>query len=298
MQLIYAFRRENVYPHTGAGMNLPAGPARAEFLTRSKAMAFDGLELGAAASAADTDIAALREELSDAGLPCLAVRGGGGFTHPRTVEGSKQSLRNAIVYASKIGATVVNTVLGTPARDPSGPGLAWGEASCQGSSRTATHEDFDRTAAAIREAADVAADVGVDISIEVHQHSIVDNSWSALRLMDLVDQPNVGINPDLGNVLWTYDEPEESCEAAIVALAAHTKYWHCKNLYRVNVPDLRRSVFLQVPLPEGEIDYRFALSALCGAGYTGHVAIEGIRLGDQFARDRASAEYMRGLFAE
>ena len=298
MQLVYAFRRENVHPHTGGGMHLPAGPARAEFLTRSKAMGFDGLELGAGNGTADTDIAAARAEIEDAGLPCLAVRGGGGFTHPRTYQSSKDALRNAIVYASKIGATVVNSVLGTPPRDPSGAGLKWGEKSCQGSSRGATHEDFERTAAALFEASRVAADVGVDISIEVHQHSIVDNSWSALRLMELLDQPNVGINPDLGNVLWTYDVPEESCEDAIVALAPHTKYWHCKNLYRVNVPEVRRSVFLQVPLPEGEIDYRFALSALRGAGYDGHVAIEGIRLGDQFARDRASAEYMRSLLAE
>ena len=297
MQLVYAYRRENVHPHTGGGMNLPAGQARTEFLTRSKAMGFDGLELGAGDSTADADIAALRDELADAGLPCLAVRGGG-FTHPRTRQRSVDSLRNAIVYASKIGATVVNSVLGTPLRDPSGPGLTWGERTCQGSSRTATHADFEATAAAIIDASGVAADVGVDITVEVHQHSIVDNSWSALRLMELVARSNVGINPDLGNVLWTYDVPEESCEAAIVALAPHTKYWHCKNLYRVNVPDLQRSVFLQVPLPEGEIDYRFALSALRGVGYTGHVAIEGIRLGDQFARDRASVDYMRGLLAQ
>jgi sugar phosphate isomerase/epimerase len=299
MQLVYAFRRENVYPHQGAGMHLPGGTARAEFLRRSKDVGFDGLELGAGGALNDDAIPALRSELEDAGLPCLAVRGGGGFTHPRTHEGSKESLKNAVRYAAKIGASVVNTVLGTPARDPSGPGSgSWGEAVCQGSSRTATHEDFDRTAAGILPAARLGGDLGVDISIEVHQHSIVDNSWSALRLLGLLDQPNVGVNPDLGNVLWTYDVPEESCEDAIVALAPHTKYWHCKNLYRVNVPDLQRSIFLQVSLPEGEIDYRFALSALRAANYSGHVAVEGIRLGDQFRRDRDSAEYMRALLNE
>lgn len=298
MKLVYAFRRENVHPHLGAGMSLPAGPARAEFLGRSKAMGFDGIELGAGDALNDDAIAGLKEELGQAGMPCLAIRGGGGFTHPRTHEGSKESLKNAVRYAAKVGASVVNTVLGTPPRDPSGPGLAWGEAVCQGSSRTATHEDFDRTAAGIFEAARIGGDLGVDISIEVHQHSIIDNSWSALRLLHLLDQPNVGVNPDLGNILWTYDVPEETCEDAIVALAPHTKYWHCKNLYRVNVPDLRRSVFVQVPLPDGEIDYRFALSALCAAGYAGHIAIEGVRLGDQFRRDRESAEYMRALLHE
>ena len=30
---------------------------------------------------------------------------------------------------------------------------------------------------------------GVSITIEVHQHSIADNSWSALHLLDLTDSP-------------------------------------------------------------------------------------------------------------
>ena len=162
----------------------------------------------------------------------------------------------------------------------------------------AREADFLQNAAAISEVAKVAADLGIEIAIEIHQNSIADNSWSALHLLSLIDQPNVGVNPDLGNIYWTYDIPEESCEDAIVALAPHTKYWHCKSLYRVHIPNLERSIFVQVPLPEGEIDYRFAIAALLAEGYDGFLAIEGVHFGDQFHRDGQSVAYVRSVIRE
>jgi sugar phosphate isomerase/epimerase len=107
--------------------------------------------------------------------------------------------------------------------------------------------------------------------VEVHQNSLVDNAWSAQLIHGLVGRPNFGINPDLGNLYWTYDVPEESPEDCIRKLAPIAVYWHCKNLLRVYHPEMQRSVFLRVPLPDGEIDYRFALSAMRAAGYAGFV---------------------------
>ena len=63
-------------------------------------------------------------------------------------------------------------------------------------------------------------------------------------------------------------------------MAPHAKYWHLKNLRRTFVPGEDFALFHQTPLPDGEIDYRFAVSAMLAAGYTGDYAIEGLRLGD------------------
>jgi len=202
-------------------------------------------------------------------------------------------------FAAWIGADIANMTVGTPAIEPRGRGARnTGESVSQGSSRTASEADFERTAAGIREVGGIASELGVQISIEVHQHSIVDNSWSALHLLDLIDRDNVGVNPDLGNIYWTYDVPEETSEAAIVALAPRAKYWHCKNLLRVHVEEVGRAIFLRVPLPDGEIDYRFAISAMRAAGYGGAVAIEGMREGDQISSDGKSAAYARALLRE
>lgn len=157
---------------------------------------------------------------------------------------------------------------------------------------------YEALAAACRAACDQAAAVGVSISVEVHQNSLVDNSWSAQLIHELVGRRNFGINPDLGNVYWTYDVPEESPEDCIRKLAPLSVYWHCKNLLRVYHPEMQRSVFLRVPLPDGEIDYRFALSAMRAAGYTGYMAIEGAATGDQFHADWASLAYARTVCAE
>lgn len=296
MKIAYAFRRCASYPYNGPGLPTDASDRR-QFLAKVKEIGFEGIELPAM-NLADAAVDTLRAELEDAGVPCVAIRGGGGAAHPRVAAANKKRMEEAVQFASKIGASVVNSTVTTPPRDPGGKGTYRGESVSQGSSRYASEADYERTANAVADVANVAADLGVEISIEVHQNSIADNSWSALHLRGLIDAPNVGINPDLGNIYWTYDIPEESCEDAIVALAPHVNYWHCKSLCRVHIPDLETAIYVQVPLPDGEIDYRFAIAALLDAGYEGYLAIEGVRDGDAFHQDGRSVAYVKSLLAE
>jgi sugar phosphate isomerase/epimerase len=205
----------------------------------------------------------------------------------------------AIRYAGWTGASVVNTAMVTPPTHPDGPGAdRRGEQVSQGASRTASEQDFRDTAEQLRTYGHTAADVGVNIAIEVHQGSIADNSSATLHLLDLVGLRNVGANPDLGNIYWHYEHPEETSEAAIVALAPRALYWHCKNLRRAHIPELRRSFFTRVPLPDGDIDYRFAISAMQAASYPGYLAIEGAQLGDQLSLDKRSVEYVREILSD
>ena len=69
-------------------------------------------------------------------------------------------------------------------------------------------------------------------------------------------------------------------------------------LNRVHVPELDHSYYIRVPLPDGDIDYRFAISAMVEAGYDGYLAIEGANTGDQLYKDRRSVNYVRGILAE
>jgi sugar phosphate isomerase/epimerase len=287
MKIAYAFRRGAFHPHQEIDL-LTDSADRQKYLAKVKEIGFDGIELGVSGGS-DADIDTLRRQLEDAGTPCVAIRGGGA---------NRERLEATVRFTAKIGAGVVNSTVTTPPSDPNAKGTFRGENVSQGASRTASAEDYERTAKVISDVAPVAADLGVAISIEIHQNSIADNSESALRLLDLIDQPNVGVNPDLGNIYWTYDVPEESCEDAIVALAPRSNYWHCKNLFRVNIPELEFSAFLQAPLCDGEIDYRFSLSAMLAAGYDGYLAIEGIRLGDQFYNDGKSVAYVKSVVAE
>src|SRR5207237_792413 len=182
---------------------------------------------------------------------------------------------------------------------PGGPGEGrQGEQVSQGASRTASERDFVESAERLASAGRIAADVNVNIAIEVHQGSIADNSAATLHLLDLVGLKNVGANPDLGNIYWQYEHPDETAEAAIVALAPRSVYWHCKNLRRLHIPEHHRSYFQRVPLPEGDLDYRFAIAAMLAAGYDGYLAMEGAREGDQLSQDRRGIEYVCGLLRE
>ncbi len=296
MKIAYAFRRCASYPYNGPGLPTDASE-RQQFLAKVKDIGFDGIELPAM-NLSEREIDALQSTLEAAEVPCVAVRGGGGAAHPRVAEANKKRMEDAVHFAAKIGAGVVNSTVTTPPRAPGAKGTYRGESVSQGSSRDARAADYERTAIAVNDVANIAAKFGIEISIEVHQNSIADNSWSALHLLELIDAPNVGINPDLGNIYWTYDIPEESCEAAIVALAPHVNYWHCKSLYRVHIPDLETAIYVQAPLPDGEIDYRFAIAAMLDVDYDGYLSIEGVRDGDGFHQDGRSVTYVKSLLSE
>jgi sugar phosphate isomerase/epimerase len=303
MKLCYALRRGVFYPSARDefGEMPVTREDRRRYLPLVRKLGFDGVEVPATGVAGHDEAHAreFAEELADAGLPIVCVRGGGPIAHPLEGEAARQRLEQAIRFAGWVGARVVNTALVSPPTDPHGPGRGrQGETVSQGASRTATEADFERHAEKLRQFGRAAADVGVTIAIEVHQGSIADNSRATLHLLELVGMDNVGANPDLGNIYWHYEEPEETSEAAIVALAPRAKYWHCKNLIRTFIPELRRSFFTRVPLPQGEIDYRFAIAAMKDAGYDGFLAVEGAQKGDQLTADGSGAAYVRLILAD
>ena len=299
MRMAYAFRKSSYYPWIGLGFaGLPGERARSAWLDDVQEIGFEAIELGMpdiqSLDGDGTAANALRAELDGRGLG-RTVRLGAGFANPRTEASNRAALDRAVELSGGIGAEVLNIVVASGIRHPGAPGSGTGEPVSQGSSRDATHDDFERTARHLREVAEEAVRHGMIITIEMHHLSLADNSWSMLHLLDLIDSPAVLANPDLGNVIWAYDVPEETTEDAIVALAPRAGYWHCKNLIRVPILKGERTEFIKATLPDGEIDYRFAVAAMLEAGYTGYMAVEGALWGDQLHQDKVSFDYAKGL---
>jgi sugar phosphate isomerase/epimerase len=302
LKYCYANRRHVLYPDANDSWRAAPAAYTDEFLDRTREMGFDGIEIGIevleATGGDRRNVTAFTKRLAAAKVPVVALRSGGSLTDGRYGPANQERLARAIKLAGWAGIGIVNGALSAPPRYPGKPLFSPGFSKSQDSSREASLADYRELAAALRKACDLGAADGVTISVEVHQNSIVDNSWSAVRTVEMVDRKNFGINPDLGNIFWVYDVPEETCEAAIKALASHSVYWHCKNLIRVHHPENERTVFLRVPIPDGEIDYRFAISAMVAADYPGYMAIEGVQSGDQFHGDGKSIAYAKGVVAD
>jgi sugar phosphate isomerase/epimerase len=306
MRFCYAHRRFALYPQSVDSWNLAAENYTDDFLSKTKELGFDALEVGLevlAGLGSEQKAKDFASRLHDFGLDVGCVRAGGTLHTAKTGPQNQARLQEAIDYAGWTGAEVVNGAMSAPPRLPGHPaGAAPGSQSgweiSQDASRDAMLNTYDELAVIFQAACAKAADVDVNIAVEVHQNSPVDNSWSALLLHGKVDRPNFGINPDIGNILWTYDVPEEDFDVAIDAIAPVAKYWHSKNLHRVYHPENNRSVFLRVPLPDGEIDYRYAISAMHNAGYSGYMTIEGAWAGDQWHNDGKSIRYAKAIWDE
>ena len=307
MKIAYAFRRTTVYPYTAgsygpAGWGLPDEPGLTTFLKKINEIGVDGIELGfevfGGYGATESSAKELQKRLLDSGAPCVAIRAGGVLCTPVVGEQNRDRLFKSIEIAGWLGIDIVNSALSGPPRNKTLGDNTPGKPIQQGSSQLASYQDFERTASILHEAGERAVGAGLEVTVEVHQLSIADTSTSTLKLLEMANSDHVFANPDLGNILWHYDEPEESSEDAIVALAPHSKYWHCKTLQRVHVPELDRAYFIRVPIPDGDIDYRFAINAMIDAGYEGYFALEGTNTGDHISKDARSVQYVRKIVAE
>jgi sugar phosphate isomerase/epimerase len=198
---------------------------------------------------------------------------------------NSQRVEKAIEVAGFLGAPIVNTSL-VQTIPPH-------------TSFDAEERHYENIVAALGKLADRAADLGVSLSLELHEHTLVDVSSALLKVLQMLDRPNVGANPDLGNWLVAFDEPAEKWEEAIDNLKPYANYWHVKTFLRVFFKQLGAARTLEVSLPWGDIDYRLVMRRMFAEpAYDGYIAIEVERSGDPFALMEPSIPYLREIVAE
>jgi len=103
---------------------------------------------------------------------------------------------------------------------------------------------------------------GIQLSLELHDDGLLDTPELCLDMLKRVASENVGLNPDLGNLIRSY--PDSDWRTALNSLAPRANNWHVKN-YRGGQPS---------PIWDGQIDYAEAFQIMRAAGYTGWVSIE------------------------
>jgi len=146
-----------------------------------------------------------------------------------------------------------------------------------------SRRELDQSRDLLRVHADLAADLGIDLSVELHDDGMLDTADRLLSMLDAIDRPNVGCNPDLGNLIRT--DPHADWRSALDALAPRMNYWHVKN-YTQSEPR---------ELDAGQIDYQEAFAIVQQTGYTGWVSLETYFGTDLLALQRRGLAYCRSL---
>lgn len=292
------------HPHGRGGAPPPPEQRRLQLAWIARA-GFDGVEMGDFwmdfYRLPDAELRTLRAEHEAAGLPIVALNClRKNVTWPECAAGNRADLRRAIEVARLLGAGIVSLSLAVPHAligqiGDENRGLR----RSVGSGREAVAAEFEAAAGFLRDLAAVAAAAGIRLSLELHHNAIVDTGARVADLVRAINRPNVGGNPDLGNLFWAYELPEEPYQEALLrVLAAGMNFWHVKNIQRVHVPEVGRSAFLHAALPDGDIDYRWALLTARQHGYDGWISIEGAGPGDVLAFAARGLEYLRSLEAD
>jgi len=145
----------------------------------------------------------------------------------------------------------------------------------------------------LRELAKHAQDVGLVLSLEMYEDTLLGSSHSALRLLEDIDHPAVGLNPDLGNLYRLHREVEPFLTAVERCLPV-SNYWHVKSYYRAE--DSGTTLTVPAPMYAGSMDYRTAVRRAVEAGFTGPICVEHYG-GDGLSVMAQNHRYLRRLLA-
>ena len=145
----------------------------------------------------------------------------------------------------------------------------------------------------IRELGRHAAELGIDVVLEMYEDTYVGTADDAVRFVQDVDLPNVGLNPDLGNLIRLH-RPVEHWLAMVEKTVPYTKYWHVKNYLRIEDPASNTVMTYPVPMALGLINYRVAVKKAIDCGFRGAFLLEHYG-GDGLTVCAMNRDYLRTL---
>jgi sugar phosphate isomerase/epimerase len=154
-------------------------------------------------------------------------------------------------------------------------------------------ELFDTAVQRFRRIGALAADLGVDLSLELYEDTLLGTGDDAVRLVEAVGLPNVGLNPDIGNLVRLH-RPVEDWVRVLETTMPHANYWHVKNYIRDHDPATGAYFTTPAPAESGVINYRLALQIALEAGFHGPICVEHYG-GDGLGVSASNRDYLRGI---
>lgn len=127
--------------------------------------------------------------------------------------------------------------------------------------------------ARIRDLGRHAAEVGLLVSLELYEDTYLGTGESAVRFVEEVGLENVGLNPDVGNLVRLH-RPVESWLELYERTLPYANYWHVKNYLRDESAGGDHVFSAPSTLRDGIINYRQVLDIAQRVGYRGTITCE------------------------
>ncbi|MBD1593889.1 sugar phosphate isomerase/epimerase [Arthrobacter sp. S1_S22] len=152
-------------------------------------------------------------------------------------------------------------------------------------------ETWGNAVSRLRELGRHAAEVGLLLSLEMYEDTYLGTADSSVRLVQDIGLPNVGLNPDLGNLIRLH-RPVEDWRELVAKTLPYANFWHMKNYLRDE--DASRDMYVAMPSPmeSGLINYREAFKVALAAGFQGILCTEHYG-GDGLSVSASNQEYLR-----
>lgn len=151
----------------------------------------------------------------------------------------------------------------------------------------------DKAVGRIRELADHAAQVSVAVSLEMYEDTFVGTPDLALRFLREVDRDNVGLNPDLGNLVRLH-RPIEDIPQMFEKVLPFSNFWHIKNYTRDFDPNTGAYATHPTPLVQGAVNYRNVIRRALEVGFDGAFVCEHYG-SDSLGVAAMNRDYIRGV---
>lgn len=135
--------------------------------------------------------------------------------------------------------------------------------------------DYAVSAMKLKKFAQACAKIGAQLSLESKDDGMGETSESLLKLVKMVDEPNVGVNPDVGNCFRAPFANSIRIQDEIAKLVPYTNYLEIKNIRRIWNEHEKHFYTWVVDVDQGDIDFRDQLLRLWQYGYRGWVVNEG-----------------------
>jgi len=152
-------------------------------------------------------------------------------------------------------------------------------------------ENWDLAVRRVAELGRHAAELGLKLTLEMYEDTYLGTGASSVRLVTEVGLDNVGLNPDVGNLIRLH-RPIDDWQETLRATLPYANYWHVKNYARDENPSTGSYTAVPVPLELGLINYRHAVRDALALGFRGTFVCEHYG-GDGLSVSALNREYLR-----